>query len=188
MRVIVSIFALLAAVAASANTVTIDFTDPVIESGSNDPFVTEGYLFSFERGVTSPAYFTTVPNGITFCPDCILTVTSVADLSFDFSSINLWSFNTASTFELTGVFTDGSTTTTQLLFIGPETPPPGGLNAAGIDYTLNWTGLTELKISSLAFEPTGLNSLTLSEIPLPATVWLFASALAAVGWHRRRQP
>jgi hypothetical protein len=42
------------------------------------------------------------------------------------------------------------------------------------------------------FQPDGLNSgyvtgVTASQVPIPAAVWLFGSALAGLGWLRRKQ-
>jgi len=56
-----------------------------------------------------------------------------------------------------------------------------------------WTNLTsidiEFSVSSFypAFVVPGVDNITLQAVPIPAAVWLFGSALAGLGWLRRRQ-
>ena len=56
-----------------------------------------------------------------------------------------------------------------------------------------WTNLTsidiEFSVSSFypAFVVPAVDNITLQAVPIPAAVWLFGSALAGLGWLRRRQ-
>jgi hypothetical protein len=63
----------------------------------------------------------------------------------------------------------------------------------GTPIFLGWTNLIRVKFSSEPYPDTGsisafaMDSIVVSVIPIPATVWLFGSALAGLGWMRRRK-
>lgn len=54
-----------------------------------------------------------------------------------------------------------------------------------------WSGLNSIDIvfdtSSFSFSTPSLDNITLQAVPVPAAAWLFGSALAGLGWLRRKQ-
>jgi hypothetical protein len=163
-----------------AAAVTIDFTDPSIPSGGAgyDDFVTEGYLFSFDPMPSPDPYFTASP-GIVYCPGCVLNMESASSNTFDVSSFDGLVFGASEgegLFEVTGFLEGGGTVSaTFASFLGLTQT-----------YNLNWTGLTRLSIGNINGTPTVVKSITASQVPVPAAVWLFASGLGLLGWFRRR--
>jgi hypothetical protein len=163
--------------AAQATTVTIDFTDPSIPSGgSGEDFVTDGYLFSFDPMPFPDPYYTRLP-GIAYCPGCVLNMESASSNTFDVSSFDGWVLSENAFFEVTGFLEGGGTVSATLASVSGITQT----------YNLNWTGLTLLSIGNINGTPTVVDSITASQVPVPAAAWLFGSALAGLGWLRRKQ-
>jgi hypothetical protein len=52
-----------------------------------------------------------------------------------------------------------------------------------------WTDLISLELhgDDLNTYDIGIDNVVVNTIPIPAAVWLFGSALAGLGWFRRRQ-
>jgi hypothetical protein len=164
--------------ATQASAVTIDFSDPSIPSGGSgdDYFVTEGYIFSFDPMPYPNPYYTRLP-GIVYCPGCVLNMESASSNTFDVSSFDGWVFSENAFFEVTGFLEGGGTVSATLASFSGVTQT----------YNLNWTGLTRLSIGNINGAPTVVDSITASQVPVPAAVWLFGSALAALGWMRTKQ-
>lgn len=163
--------------ATQASAVTIDFSNPSIPSGgSGDDFVTDGYRFSFDPMPFPDAYYTRSP-GIAYCPGCVLNMESASANTFDVSSFDGWVFAQDAFFDVTGFLDGGGTVSATLASVSSVTQT----------YNLNWTGLTRLSIGNINGSPTVVDSITASQVPVPAAVWLFGSALAGLGWIRRRQ-
>lgn len=165
--------------AAQAATVTIDFIDPSIpfDGSVYDNFVTDGYRFSFDPMPYSNPYFKTEP-GIAMCPGCVLNMESVIASTFDiigFSSQGVFG-DEAAFLEVTGFLEGGGTVSATLAQSYPNE----------MTYNLNWTGLTRFTIGSSLPGITIVTSVTASQVPIPAAVWLFASGLGLLGWMTRR--
>ena len=75
----------------------------------------------------------------------------------------------------------------------------GDMGVNGLDEFTLYSGASALTFSGLAGGTPGgsiqlgvaadgqINALTVSEVPVPAALWLFASALAGLGWMRRKR-
>jgi hypothetical protein len=181
MRTFLTVVLLGLSAATEASPVTIDFTDPNIPSGfsGEDVFVTEGYRFSFDP-MPFPDPYRIVSQGIVYCPGCVLNMESATSNAFDVSSFDGLVFGAPEgegLFEVTGFLEGGGTVSATFASVL-------GLTQT---YNLNWTGLTRLSIGNINGTPTIVNSITASQVPVPAAVWLFASGLGLLGWFRRRQ-
>ena len=178
MKNLIAVTLLLVVGSAQATTVTIDFTDPSIPSGGfgEEDFVTEGYLFSFDPMPFPDPYFTRLP-GIVYCPGCVLNMESASSNTFDVSSFDGWVLSENAFFEVTGFLEGGGTVSATLASVSGITQT----------YNLNWTGLTLLSIGNTNGTPTVVDSITASQVPVPAALWLFGSALAGLGWMKRKQ-
>ena len=67
-------------------------------------------------------------------------------------------------------------------------PVPGSL--AGLDtanFNAAWSGLSSLEIQAGGNNGFYLDNVAMSVVPVPAAAWLFGSALAGLGWIRRKQ-
>jgi hypothetical protein len=67
-----------------------------------------------------------------------------------------------------------------------------GLGWRTVNFDSSWTGITALKLSGsvtdYAYEQTGgYDNIVVSTVPVPSAIWLFGSALAGMGWMRRKQ-
>jgi hypothetical protein len=57
---------------------------------------------------------------------------------------------------------------------------------------LNWTGIERLVVTrpintQIALDDFTYANVNINEVPIPAAVWLFGSALGGLGWMRRRK-
>ena len=115
------------------------------------------------------------------CPECTTTITEATGKAFSLSSIDLaayWPNPGDDMVTVTGTYVGGGQISTDLDLINVFTTH---------NFDSNWSNL-----SSVMFDTTTLyNVLTMdnvvvSVVPIPAAVWLFGSALAGLGWMRRR--
>jgi hypothetical protein len=60
-----------------------------------------------------------------------------------------------------------------------------------VTFDNSWTGIAKLELGSTRGEAYGAvggyDNIFVTSVPIPAAVWLFGSALAGLGWLRRRQ-
>ena len=67
------------------------------------------------------------------------------------------------------------------------------LVATGLEETLEfdkqWSGLIRLEFGNSGSEGTGqeIDNIVLTTVPIPAAAWLFGTAIAGLGWIRRKQ-
>ena len=85
------------------------------------------------------------------------------------------------TIEVTGVLGAGGSVITTFTF---ET----GLSAPEtLTFGNEWLGLTSIELSAgPTFNSLALDNFVVTTVPIPASVWLFGSALTGLGWIRRR--
>jgi hypothetical protein len=55
-----------------------------------------------------------------------------------------------------------------------------------VNFSQAWAGLTSVEFIAVG-APGVLDNIVVNAVPVPAAVWLFGSALAGLGWFRRRK-
>jgi hypothetical protein len=175
---------------AQAGAATVNFEDAFV--GESVPLIREGLLFtsdfagSFVNSVTGT-------DGLALgCPDgCTFTIETVDSSLFTLDAIDVYVGSsipglTFVTVELTGYFSGGASLelTTELdvsYLYDTHTFLPA------------WSGLEKVEVSANICESCtdlsgfAIDNVTASVVPIPAAVWLFGSALAGLGWMRRKQ-
>ena len=167
-------------IAGSASAATITFEE--FDSGpltSHCPLETSGFTISgaegpcvsLNNGSYSGNYLWTYSSG--FYEETFVLESS-SGASFTLSSLDYVGVG----LELTGYYTNGGTVQTSLI--------GGDWSTAVLDSS--WQGLQSVEIFSAAVPyGSGIDNIVVSAVPIPAAVWLFGSALAGLGWMRRKQ-
>jgi len=70
-------------------------------------------------------------------------------------------------------------------FFGPPAAPLPPLDPAGVKHSE--LTLDFFRAAAVSSEATYMVTMSFSLVPVPAAVWLFGSALGALGWRRRRK-
>lgn len=193
---------------AAAAMVTIDFESLPDQTGqvcgpvcTTDParWIDNGFLIegsddvangSFPGGVVDPGLGFGVPparfgqRSLFFCGTC-------GPLEFVLTQQNGQAFDLLS-FDLTAAFPGGGDQWTVIgaLARGGEVT---ALFRTGRDITVSfnsdWVGLESVTILAAAENALNyqLDNIVVTAVPIPAAVWLFGSALAALGWLRRQR-
>ena len=167
----------------TASATTIDFEDQIdggylssVESGGFD-FVTDlggDSLLVATGGVIGGDY------SLAWCVSCNLIMSESNGAVFSLGSFDTYSLATSlGTFVLTGYRTDGSSVSTT--FTGTGSPQTISLDN-------DWTGLTSVVFDPQYYSDLGhvIDNIEVSVVPVPATAWLFGSALAGLGWIKRK--
>lgn len=181
MRSALIILSIMLSSAASATTINIDFEGTVVEDG---PYArTQGFEFYSEAGfIVSSA--SPPSTSIVYCPDCAATMTSLSGQPFDLMTLDLWNMEFVgtgdATVSLTGHFVGGGQISTNLL------APASAWSSHSLDASWSNLELLEFSMSSTG-TAIGLDNIVVSTVPVPAAIWLFGSALAGLGWLRRKQ-
>ena len=181
---------------AQASSVTIDFEEFSLGTTSVGPFDSNGYRF---QGISFPG---PIPDGL---PSEIVTGDSGTN---SLETANWWAGQDGYGAEASmsmkkidgGAFAISSLDL--LLYGGVSTAISGTLAGGGIaDLSVavgtgDWLNLELVTFSASGggfgfFEEAGaqiqLDNVSVSAVPVPAAVWLFGSALAGLGWMRRKQ-
>jgi hypothetical protein len=111
--------------------------------------------------------------------DSTISIAADSGLQFSIDSLDASSlYNAAGELTLTGTKAGGGTVSQTLT-----------LNSALTSYNITGLGLvTNLVLSfdgTVAAAPYDVDNISLNAVPVPAAVWLFASALGMLGWTRR---
>jgi hypothetical protein len=126
-----------------------------------------------------------------FCEDTNGTALYTANgTSFELDSFRFGGNPESSDLFFNGTVTgyiEGGGTVSQFISVGPEAPQL-------ISFDSSWTNLTSVEIiidvlvdGHLAFDIFVIDDVHIQAVPAPAAVWLFGSALAGLGWMRRKQ-
>jgi len=111
-------------------------------------------------------------------PDGTIEMSALDGRLFDLASVDLSSWYDT-TLTVTGYYAAGGTVTTSFFNIG-------SVFLTTVNFDSSWTGLEKVAFDS-AGSPGIIDNITVQAVPIPAAVWLFGSALAGLGWMRRRQ-
>jgi hypothetical protein len=191
MKKLVLIGSLLLAGNTFASTITIDFEQPKTWSnpipdaeGIDNPYstlVTQGFEFNTQlgfEGYTEHAY----------CPWCTTSMEKVSGETFDLLSFDLGSYLTSGAVDqitITGFYAGGGQASKAFNFA-----PNAGMTSftlAAADAAL-FSNLESIEFGTSMLGGAGIiDNITVSAVPIPAAVWLFGSALAGLGWFRRKQ-
>jgi len=178
MKLGIGVLGLLLSGATQAATVTIDFEE-FAEGFYDHPLSSQGY--SFTSGDDLFVWLQTFTDRALFHgPTATMTVANEAAVPF---ALHSFDYRTGlaglSSVTITGFYAAGGTISTTL--DADETFDTYLFDAA-------WAGLDSFVIGATSTgTPAGIDNLVVSAIPVPAAVWLFGSALAGLGWLRRRQ-
>ena len=189
---------MLALVSGPAVAVTIDFEEFPTGQTAGPPLSSQGFVFeaiSVYGWIPTGGYV--IQNGLdgnlfNYCPDCQLTITESTGQAFSLESADLGLSVLGSPIDLTivGYYSGGGSisttfTATETTFQNDPLTP--------FFFGAGWTNL-----SSVVFETTAhsggvltvpnslVDNIVVIAVPVPAAVWLFGSALAGLGWLRRK--
>ncbi len=201
MKVLITIAVLLVLLAdAHAFNVTIDFEElPIDGDLMSGPYTIETKGFNFSgttwKGITewplgaiddSKALHWCAVNNPGFCePSSYNTITMTQDgsVAFDLLSLELARSDWDVSVQLTGFYVGGGSISTTV-FVDSVT-----LTTLSLDSS--WSNLESLSIDPLGDVYNAAvavdNIAVVTAVPIPAAAWLFGSALAGLGWMRRKQ-
>lgn len=182
MRPILALIIALCSVSAYAAPVVLTFEDAVVGGSSSNPetIIYRGYTLTTELGFETA--LNPIGPALFFCSWCSVTVHEENDNPFSLSSFDFFPGGGVGSVILTGFYADGGSITEEFLIRTP--------NIWGSTVLDNrWTGLEYVVFQSDLNDAffSGLDNITLTAVPVPAAVWLFGSALAVLGWTRRKQ-
>lgn len=121
------------------------------------------------------------PDGV--CNTQSVSLSTVSGQAFDLLSMDMTAVIEGGDVVLTGFLQGGGTVSlTHTLLVG---------NIELVTFDSSWSNLTSVSFTAGAFTGfgfgMGIDDVTASVVPIPAAVWLFGSALAGLGWIRRKQ-
>jgi hypothetical protein len=187
MRSIFGITTLLLCTSANAAVVTIDFEeftpDPWVVI--TDPLLSKGYVLDMVTTIVPDGYLGNPTQQFLGAPtdDLVLTASGgslfgveSADLMFD-GDLSLMS----AAWTITGVFAGGGT-------VQEVVPTLITGEYITVTFGAEWVGLESATFDQSSDFNTGLgfDNIVVSQVPVPAAIWLFGSALAGLGWFRRK--
>ena len=170
---------LLAFSASNAATILIDFAEVTPESTFGDPLIVETQGFTFEAATLyAPGDNSVDANGISTefegClfapPGCGGWVTMENTAGNAFAVLSIGGYEGSFSGALAG----------------------GGFADLSVAIgTGDWLNLESLRVETICGEycigRASLDDITVNAVPIPAAFWLFGSALAGLGWLRRKQ-
>ncbi len=107
----------------------------------------------------------------------LISVEATSGASFSIASLDVFQLAGKSV-SLTGFYSGGGTIQTDFLAVA------SGSSTVTLDAA--WSNLERFEVELTALSgQTGLDNIVVTAVPIPAAVWLFASALGAVGFARR---
>jgi hypothetical protein len=199
MRLFVLTTFLFASAAVNSAVVSIDFEDRVVDGWftGEGPVIDNGFALNYPRiGVAEWNGDTGTSNVVDFCMSTLcnsegsdLTLSSVNSYGFDLLSLDLGTLGLGvSDFLFTGNYSAGGSVQKLVSLTNTVTQDSGTLTPVLFDE--NWSALSSVDISfalGSGFEAGVLDNIAVNTVPIPAAAWLFGSALAGLGWMRRRK-
>ncbi len=174
---------LLLLLAGTTHAYTLDFTNPSVPT-TGSAFTLGGLRFQVtpDPAPNPPGYQTDPSNILGICPGCELTITDLGDnFAAGYDAFTLFDIG----------FSDmlGDYTVRLTVNYSSASKPSENIDILASDgiQNLNLFGIKTLTISNLSGTPTLISHMSVNAIPAPAAVWLFFSALASVGWLRKKR-
>jgi hypothetical protein len=163
---------------AAAVVVTFDELDPVFPAATID---SQGYRFTANGagmlGIGSNWGVLGTP-ALAMAGDSD-TMDLSGDGTFSLLSFNMSTFSGSETVVVTGYLQSGGQLSTTLNITGSYAPDYG--------FSAAWQGLESVQFDSVGGSLLYIDNIVTNVVPVPAAIWLFGSALAGLGWLRRRQ-
>jgi hypothetical protein len=182
MRKLLAIGLLLSVGSVSAATITIDDFGPTSSGGAEGLEVnTVAFTFGPDPHLNSPQPHYQSGTELQWCPDCTMSMALASGDAFDLSSVALAPWDTA-TVTITGFLQAGGTVSQTVNLSSP-------FIFLTVNFDSAWADLDYVEFSSdNGLSPTAIDNIaiTTTAVPVPAAVWLFGSALAGLGWMRRK--
>jgi hypothetical protein len=185
--ILLALFLSLLGASAIAAPITLEFTSDV--EVSNNTFTTQGYYFAGNPGVAwDPGGNFLGPDGLpgtmNYCPGCDASMTTVSGAAFNLYSLDMWvplpdpgdDYLT-----ITGNYQGGGQIIANIAI---------SATWAEIVFDPSWSNLISVEFGATSgngLDGVVMDNITVSTVPVPAAVWLFGSALAGLGWLRRKQ-
>jgi len=165
--------------ASTANAAVIDFEE-YTSNGLYSIASTQGYLLTSDQFYIGIGPGAGNSYGLGLPSENILTLANLSSPAFALESVDALAFTGSSPLIVTGYFAAGGQVSTSVAVIGGVDSDMGTYS-----FSNAWQGL-----SSVTFqidENLNLDNIVVTAIPIPASVWLFGSALAGLGLIRRKQ-
>ena len=170
----------------------IDFSDVPPEDMQSLVVVSNGYVFSYDD-TDNPGITPYIDGNYSVCAACqnstSFTFAEADNLAFELQSLDTYgvAFEGLFQFEanVTGYKNDGSTVLTTLGWFYQG-------NVLNYSFDSTWNDLSYVEIavdnwSGSAGAGMYFDNIVVSTVPVPAAGWLFGSALAGLGWMKRKQ-
>ena len=196
MRPILLILAFFSSTLVSAANIVIDFEGqdvdgwhagfgPIIDNG----FVLDTYAIGVAEWIGASPKVAEFCTG--YCGGDPLTLTNINNTPFDLLSLDMATFGLpiVTDFTFIGYLAGGGTVEREISLSQVISETGGAMETFYFD--ASWSQLTSIGIdysASAGFSAAVMDNITISAVPVPAAVWLFGSALAGLGWIRRRHP
>jgi hypothetical protein len=121
-----------------------------------------------------------------------VTVSNINGYNFDLLSLDFAEVenSTIGTFTFTGHLAAGGTVQTSI--VNTDIVYSDGTGSmVTVLFDSSWSGLSSFDIGyalGIGFDVAAIDNIAVNVVPIPAAVWLFGSALAGLGWMRRKKP
>jgi hypothetical protein len=179
---------------ANAAAVVLDFESQSVDgwNSGTGPITDNGFILATEN-IGIAEWIGASPKVANFCTGyCSLSplLISKADgNAFDLHSFDMAAYGllVVSDFTMTGQLAGGGFVETIINLTATVNDAAGAMQSFVFDDS--WSNLSSVTISydaSFGFSSTAIDNISVSTVPIPAAVWLFGSALAGLGWMRRK--
>jgi hypothetical protein len=189
MRFITVCSLFLLSVAANASTITVDFEEFAPQGSASPevtPYVSQGYRVSSDLALVWPDGYGGIPTQyLAYSPAHSVDIQAVNGSAFSLYSTDMALPGLVGSgtlpWTVTGYYKNGGSISTDIAVTGAM---------ATYQFGVDWSNLDSVVFSGVNGAPyvSALDNIVLSSVvPIPAAVWLFGSALAGLGWMRRKQ-
>jgi hypothetical protein len=174
----------------TAHAVTIDFEEADLdlgistEFGDIGPVTSKGFQIEFDCPTgTDPAcgsFLTggTDPTQLSWGPSGPIVLSAINQNNFDLFSVDLGTWGPGYELTIVGHLAAGGEVQYDLISLGDY-------QVTNVVLDASWQNLSSVEFISVD-NPGIIDNINVSQVPVPAAAWLFGSALAGLGWFRRK--